>query len=109
MGGMEGVRYKDARWKLHPGDLLFLYTDGVPEANNSAQELFGNDRMLSALENSRNTITEDREPGETGLYEFLRTVRKQIDDFVGDTPQFDDLTMLCMKYTGPEHGPENGI
>ena len=109
MGGMEGVRYKDARWKLHPGDLLFLYTDGVPEANNSAQELFGNDRMLSALENSRNTITEDREPGETGLYEFLHAVRKQIDDFVGDTPQFDDLTMLCMKYTGPEHGPENGI
>jgi sigma-B regulation protein RsbU (phosphoserine phosphatase) len=109
MGAMEGVRYKDARWKLHPGDLLFLYTDGVPEANNSAQELFGNDRMLSALENSRNTITEDREPGETGLYEFLQAVRKQIDDFVGDTPQFDDLTMLCMKYTGPEHGPENGI
>ena len=103
MGGMEGVKYKDAQWQLNPGDLLFLYTDGVPEANNAAQELFGNERMLSSLEKSLEEITKD---GKTNvdLYQFLRVVRAQIDDFVGETPQFDDLTMLCMEYRGQNPG-----
>ena len=101
MGGMEGVRYKDAVWKMHPGDLLFLYTDGVPEANNSAHELFGNERMLTSLDRSLRELGGDQETDDMDLYLFLRAVREQIDDFVGETPQFDDLTMLCLEYRGP--------
>ena len=101
MGGMEGVRYKDAVWKMHPGDLLFLYTDGVPEANNSAHELFGNERMLTSLDRSLRELGGDQKTDDMDLYLFLRAVREQIDDFVGETPQFDDLTMLCLEYRGP--------
>ena len=101
MGGLEGVKYKDSDWTMNPGDMLFLYTDGVPEANNSEEELFGCDRMLAALEKSREMTGEDPQSGNMDLKEFLRTVREQIDEFVGDTPQFDDLTMLCLDYRSP--------
>ena len=100
MGGMEGVKYRDAEWKMDPGDLLFLYTDGVPEANNAAQELFGNERMLNSLGNSLVEITDNCDTVGMDLYQFLRVVREKIDDFVGETPQFDDLTMLCLEYRG---------
>ena len=100
MGGMEGVTYIDAEWKLNPGDLLFLYTDGGPEANNAAQELFGNERMLDSLEKSLEEITDDCDTDGMDLYQFLRVTREKIDEFVGETPQFDDLTMLCLEYRG---------
>lgn len=100
MGGMTGLRYEEANWKLNPGDMLFLYTDGVPEANNSKEELFGNERMLAALSYS---MSRNEETGKVRLQPFLKTVRSQIDEFAGDTPQFDDLTMLCLQYEGPEH------
>ena len=100
MGGLEGLRYKDEHWQLEPGSLLFLYTDGVPEANNSSEELFGNERMLDALEKSLSETTEGTERDEMDLMSFLRLVRKKIDDFAGDTPQFDDMTMLCLEYRG---------
>lgn len=100
MGGLEGLKYRQTQWTLDPGDMLFLYTDGVPEANNNAQELFGNGRMIAALEKSRNIIL-GGESDAPDLYQFLRVVREQIDEFVGDTPQFDDLTMLCLDYRGP--------
>ena len=91
LGVMEGARYKEAEWQMNPGDLLFLYTDGVPEATNSSDELFGNDRMLTAL----NSSLEDDD-----LEALLRNVRSQVDDFVGDASQFDDLTMMCLEYRG---------
>ena len=100
MGGMEDVRYRDTKWMMNPGDLLFLYTDGVPEANNSAHELFGNERMLASLEKSLDELGQNQEADGMDLYLFLRVVREQIDDFVGETPQFDDLTMLCLEYRG---------
>ena len=103
MGGYEGLRYKDEHWEMNPGDLLFLYTDGVPEANNQSEELFGNDRMLSSLETGLSEVIESDEAQEPylNLNHFLRVVRRHIDEFVGDTPQFDDLTMLCLEYRGP--------
>lgn len=100
MGAMGGMEYKDSRWKLDPGDMVFLYTDGVPEAHNGEKELFGTDRMMTALEESRNTLLEDGGEKEADLREFLKLVRRHIDDFAGDTPQFDDLTMLCLDYRG---------
>ncbi len=88
---MEGIRFREHEFEMNPGDVLFVYTDGVPEATDANNELFGNQRMLDALNKDL----------EESPKEALVTVRKAIDDFVGEAPQFDDITMLCMKYTGP--------
>lgn len=90
LAGMEGSKYSEYEISLEPGDILYVYTDGVAEATNSSEELFGTDRMLQALNNSS---TDDL----TGL---LTNVRKEIDEFVKEAPQFDDITMLGLKYTG---------
>ncbi len=90
VGGMEGIRYKEYELSLKPGSKLFLYTDGVPEATNSNDELFGSERMLKALNDNPNA----------GSQETLLNVRKAVDDFVQDAEQFDDLTMLYLEYKG---------
>ena len=89
---MEGMRFREHEFELHPGDSLFVYTDGVAEATNAQEELFGTDRMLTAL---------NRDPG-AAPETLLRTVRQDIDAFVGDAPQFDDITMLGLHYLGSE-------
>ena len=96
LGGLEEATYKEYEVMLEPGSKLFVYTDGVPEATNAAQELFGTDRMVSAL---------NTEPDDAPM-DILRNVRKAVDSFVLDAEQFDDLTMLCMEYKGPEPGGE---
>ena len=88
VGGMEGLRYKDYEFTLEKGGTLFLYTDGVAEATNAGNELFGTERMIAAL----NTAP-DADPKM-----LLSNMKKAVDDFVGDAPQFDDLTMLSVKY-----------
>ena len=90
LGGMEDVRYREYELQLEPGAKLFVYTDGVPEATDHNQQLFGTQRMVAAL----NVDTEASPQG------TLRNVRKAVDAFVGDAEQFDDLTMLCMEYKG---------
>ena len=92
IGGMEGMKYKDYELQLEPGDKLFVYTDGVPEAENTKNEMFGTERMLDALNE------EDYVPVE----ELLRNVRKAVNEFAAGAEQFDDLTMLAVEYTGPE-------
>ena len=101
MGALEGSKYRSAHWQMAPGEMLFLYTDGVPEANNSDHELFGETRMMEALEKSMQEAGGHGDPEKTDLPLFLRVLREQIDSFAGETPQFDDLTMLCMVYNGP--------
>ena len=91
IGGMEGVRYKDYEFDLKKGKTLFLYTDGVPEATTAKNEQFGPVRMVEALNRKQ-----DADPQELVHY-MLRTV----DDFDGDVPQFDDITMLAIRYNGP--------
>ena len=97
VGGMEGMKYKDYELQIEPGEKLLLYTDGVPEATAADQEMFGTDRILEVV-NGLNTAS----PAET-----LAVVRKAVDDFVGEAEQFDDLTMLCVKYMGQEEGELN--
>ena len=92
MGGMKNARYTDYEITLNPGDVLFQYTDGVPEASNSQNEFFGTDRMLEALNQAG-----ERKPA--GLLEQMRSA---VDEFVGDAQQFDDLTMLCIRYQGAD-------
>ena len=88
LGAMDGVKYTEYSIRLEPGDKLFLYTDGVPEATNSDNKLFGTDRMLEAL---------NRRPEESPR-NILADVRSAVDLFVGAAEQFDDLTMLCLEY-----------
>ena len=92
---MEGIRFREHEFELHPGDRLFVYTDGVPEATDANNELFGPERMLEAL--NRNVSAEPKE--------LLASVREEIDTFVGAAPQFDDITMLGIHYYGPGEKP----
>ena len=90
VGGMEGIRYKEYEVQLEPGSRLFVYTDGVPEATDAQNQLFGVERMLNALNEAPDA------PVET----ILQNVRRAVDEFVGDAEQFDDLTMMCVTYNG---------
>ena len=90
VGGMEGAKYKEYEMLLEPGAKLFVYTDGVPEATNSCDELFGTERMVEALNGLR-----DLKPKK-----LLEGVRCAVDEFVKEAEQFDDLTMLCLEYKG---------
>ena len=98
LGGMEGVRYREYGLKLEKGDKLFLYTDGVPEANDSSKNQFGTDRMMEALNTKPDGSPE----------EILAQVHAAVDSFVQKAEQFDDLTMLCLEYLGPDTSPEAG-
>lgn len=89
---MEGLRFKEHSFELNPGDRLFVYTDGVAEATNASNELFGTDRMLAVL---------NKNPNASPL-ELLQNVQQGINEFVADAPQFDDITMLSFAYEGNE-------
>ena len=96
LAGMEGVRYRAAELTLYPGDRLFLYTDGVPEATNTDNKLYGEDRLLAFM-NQNSAV------GATAL---LPALKANIDEFVGEAPQFDDITMLMFDYK-PKKGGAN--
>lgn len=93
IGGMEGIKYREYEVPLKEGAKLFLYTDGVAEATNSSDELYGIERTLDALNRFK-----DFEPSE-----ILKEVKKDVDSFVGSAPQFDDLTMLCFEFKGSKN------
>ena len=90
IGWMEGLEYEEYTLMLHPGDRLFLYTDGVPEATDAENRMFGNERMVDAL---------NSDPDATPR-QLLTNVREAVRGFVKDAEQFDDLTMLCIEYKG---------
>ena len=93
LAGMEGFQYRVNELQLKAGDRLFLYTDGVPEATNAASELYGEDRLLTFMnQNSAATATD-----------LLPALKSDIDAFVGEAPQFDDITMLMFDYK-PQKG-----
>ena len=91
IGGLTDVSYREYELQLEKGDKLFLYTDGVTEATDEKGELFGTERMLGAL-----NAYADSSP-----QEILTGVRDAVDAFVGEAEQFDDMTMLCLTYKGP--------
>ena len=90
VGGMDDCAYGEYELKLEKGSKLFVYTDGVPEATDKENRLFGTERMLDALNEARDQSPE----------EILASVRSSVDGFVKDAEQFDDLTMLCIEYKG---------
>lgn len=96
LAGMEGVRYRVGEITLNEGDRLFLYTDGVTEATNSDNKLYGEDRLLTFV--NQNASVE--------ATELLPALKANIDEFVGEASQFDDITMLMFDYKqkkGGEH------
>lgn len=87
IGTIEGIVYKDFEFRLNSGDKLFLYTDGVHEATNEQDQMFRISRMIDSL-----NAYKDQSPTE-----ILKGVHKSVNEFVGNAPQFDDLTMLCIE------------
>ena len=90
LAGMEGIRYRRNELMLAPGDEIYLYTDGVTEATDANEALYGEERLQVLM---------NRLHGCSGE-EVCRAVRQDIDLFVGTAPQFDDITMLYLKYNG---------
>jgi serine phosphatase RsbU (regulator of sigma subunit)/anti-sigma regulatory factor (Ser/Thr protein kinase) len=88
LAGMEGIKYRVNELTLNYGDRLFLYTDGVPEATNENNELYGETRLISFI-NDNATLDATK---------LLPNLKNNIDDFVGKAPQFDDITMLMFDY-----------
>lgn len=91
VAAMEDTQFREHDFAMAPGDSFFVYTDGVVEATNAENEMFGNDRMLEAL---------NRDP-DAKPKQMLTNVMDEIQEFVQDAEQFDDITMLCFRYNGP--------
>lgn len=87
LAGMENTRYRQYELQISAGDVLFLYTDGVPEATDADNQMFGNQRMLDALNRCPSCHPHD----------LLTGVKHAIDAFVGEAQQFDDITMLALE------------
>ena len=88
LAGMENMKYQAGSIQLAPGDKIFQYTDGVTEAMNGKEELYGMERLGSVLR--MNTAKKPEE--------LLAAVKEDVDVFAGGAPQFDDITMLCVEY-----------
>ena len=89
LAGMENIKYKEQKIQLNIGDKIFQYTDGVTEATDKDNQLYGMDWLHKVL----NEKCLDCNPEQT-----LKLVKEDIDAFVGDNDQFDDITMLCLEY-----------
>lgn len=94
LGGMEGVRYRINEMTLDPGDRIFLYTDGVTEATNAEEELYGEERLIAFMNQNRTVEAK----------KLLVALKADIDEFVGEAPQFDDITMLMLDYKKDDVG-----
>ena len=92
LGVMDGLSFKEYELKMEPGDTLYVYTDGVPEAINTSEEQYGTDRMLDVLNACRNDTVTD----------LLPDVKEDLDAFVGEADQFDDITMMAFRFNGPQ-------
>ena len=99
IGGRDNMKYTNYEIVMKPGSKLFVYTDGVPEATNKSRKRFGMDRTLAAVNIAADAPVE----------KILANVDSEVKKFVGDAEQFDDLTMMCIEYLGPQMTtPEGG-
>ena len=87
---MNNSKYKDYEIEFVPGDKLFVYSDGVPVARNSSKEMYQSERLIETLNKNSNGSVD----------KIIMAVKSDIDDFVGDAMQFDDITMLSVEYRG---------
>ena len=89
VGGLEGIKYNEYELSLKPGDRIFVYTDGLTEATDKDHNMFGMERMIDALNQDADNPQQ-----------VLENVKHSVNEFTGETEQFDDLTMLCLEYKG---------
>jgi len=90
LSAMEGMHYRMGEFDMYPGDRIYLYTDGVTEATDTHDQLYGEDRLLVCLNGMKDATVEELLPG----------VKASIDEFVGEAEQFDDITMVTLTYNG---------
>lgn len=97
LAGMDGLKYRKNETTLLPGEKIYLYTDGVTEAVNESEELYGEKRLLNIICSVKNETAE----------KICSTVKKDVDNFVGVAPQFDDITMLCLEFKAKSESGES--
>ena len=88
LGTFEDIDFEECDTTLNPGDMLYLYTDGVPEASDGNMELYGTGRMLEALNAGMK---------EEGLDKMADHIKRDLDGFAAGAEQFDDITMIIFK------------
>jgi sigma-B regulation protein RsbU (phosphoserine phosphatase) len=93
LAGMEDMSYKPQSITLGKGDMIYMYTDGVTEAVDQVDDLYGERRLLEVLNRSKGS----------GLHGIVHAVRKDIADFANGAEQADDITMLLLEYFGPSY------
>jgi serine phosphatase RsbU (regulator of sigma subunit) len=92
---LASFEYHEQRWRLQPGELLVLFTDGIAEAENPAGALYGKERLAQCLQ---------RLPANAGAAAAVEAVRKDVGTFVAGAPASDDLTLLVLRWLGPDAG-----
>ena len=90
LAGLEGIGYQQENIQLQKGDSIYLYTDGVTDTINVKEEMYGEDNLEKVLNANREEAPEI----------ILNAIKKELEEFAGEAEQFDDVTMLCMKYKG---------
>ncbi len=90
LAGMEGINYRQNELQLEPGAVIYLYTDGITEATNINNELYGEDRLLTLLNKNKDADMET----------LCALIKEDVFAFAGEAPQFDDITMLALKFKG---------
>ena len=96
LGGMEGIKYNEHEINLNAGDMVFLYTDGVTEANDNYNGFYGQNRLKETINENKNKKLND----------IINEITEDIDKFCNNSEQYDDITMLIIKYNG---WVENGL
>lgn len=91
LAAMEGIPQKNHEVRLVPGEQVFLFTDGISEAQNAAEELFGEPRIEDCLRELRGSAPE----------QVIASLLQSLETFVGDAPQFDDITCLALRWNHP--------
>lgn len=89
LGAMENQEYASRTLPIYPGDVIVMYTDGVTEAINTTNELFGEERLIAII----------RENASLSAGEMLKQILAGVEEFTRDMPQFDDITLLVIKGT----------
>lgn len=88
LAGIDTMCYRSGEMILNEGDKIFLYTDGVPEATNHENELYGSEQLAKVLNENK----------ELDADQLIKKVKEDVDLFANGAPQFDDITMLCLEY-----------
>jgi sigma-B regulation protein RsbU (phosphoserine phosphatase) len=86
LGILEDANYEDTRLQLEAGDKVVLYTDGIVEAMNDKAELFGFDRLLDIIKDSRSQTADS----------LLQEIKSKVNEFAGNAPQHDDITVIVV-------------